>query len=521
MLETDKRRAIFLLHQEGMTVSEVARRLTVSRNTVQTIIKQQGCMPQTVRTDKQRIDEELLRRLYAECAGRIQRMHEKLMEEEHIQVKYSTLTRMLRELGIGRETKTRCAQVPDEAGLEMQHDTSLYRVKLAGIEGKLIASLIYLRYSKRRYLKFYRAFDRFKMKCFIHEALMFWGYSAKQCIIDNTNLARLRGTGRNALITPEMESFSKNYGFCFRCHEINHPNRKAGEERSFWTVETNFLPGRTFDSLEDINLQAREWSTVRLENRAQGKGGLIPAKAFEHESRFLIKLAAELPAPYKLHDRGTDQYGYIAFEGNFYWVPGTARDDVRVLQYSNCLKIYRAREFLAEYPLPADGVKNKLFTPAGLPLPRYKPKYRKAPTQEEEKQLRSIAQSVSSYLDFSLNSKGTRRHEFLRQLLTLSRRMTPALFIKSIERSHTYQITSIETIESIAKMHLLEGAQILPFAEVDDALQEREAFKEGEFTDLPDLSIYQDIVQQDIEQQVDQQNQQNLDEIDDEQDPTE
>ncbi len=77
-----------------------------------------------------------------------------------------------------------------------------------------------------RYLKFYRAFDRFKMKCFFHQALLFWGCAARQCIIDNTNLARLRGTGANALIVPEMEGFGKQYGFVFRCHELRHPNRK-------------------------------------------------------------------------------------------------------------------------------------------------------------------------------------------------------------------------------------------------------------------------------------------------------
>jgi hypothetical protein len=63
--------------------------------------------------------------------------------------------------------------------------------------------------AKRRYLVFYRAFNRFKMKCFFHEALMFWGCADRQCIIDNTNLARLRGTGANALIVLEMETFGK------------------------------------------------------------------------------------------------------------------------------------------------------------------------------------------------------------------------------------------------------------------------------------------------------------------------
>ena len=84
-------------------------------------------------------------------------------------------------------------------------------------------------------------------------------------IIDNTNLARLRGTGANALIHPEMEAFARQYGFAYHCHALRHANRKAGEERSFWTVEINFLPGRTFQDLEDLNRQAFQWSTARLD----------------------------------------------------------------------------------------------------------------------------------------------------------------------------------------------------------------------------------------------------------------
>jgi DNA-binding NarL/FixJ family response regulator len=42
MIATDKRKAIFLLHQEGMEVREIARRLGVSRNTVRVIIRQAG-----------------------------------------------------------------------------------------------------------------------------------------------------------------------------------------------------------------------------------------------------------------------------------------------------------------------------------------------------------------------------------------------------------------------------------------------------------------------------------------------
>ena len=195
---------------------------------------------------------------------------------------------------------------------------------------------------------------------------MVWGFSAWRCIIDNTNLARLRGSGYSAVIVPEMAAFAARYGFQFLCHALNHPNRKAGEERSFWTDETNFLPGRSFESLEDLNQQAREWATVRMEHRPQGKARLIPAKAFEHEQGFLIALPAELPAPYWAQERGTDAYGYVAFEGNYYWVPGSRREDVKVLRYAERLQIYQRQACVAEYPLPAEGVKNARFSPAGM-----------------------------------------------------------------------------------------------------------------------------------------------------------
>jgi transposase len=126
MIEADKRKAIFLLHQEGMPLREIARRLHVSRNTVGVVIAQGGQLPKLVRSPKQKIDSQLLQGLYDQCGGWIQRMHEKLAEEQGIEVKYSTLTRMLRQSGISKSGQSRCGQVPDEPGAEMQHDTTVY-----------------------------------------------------------------------------------------------------------------------------------------------------------------------------------------------------------------------------------------------------------------------------------------------------------------------------------------------------------------------------------------------------------
>ena len=496
MIEADMRNAIFQLHQEGMSMREISRRLHVSRHAVRMIVKQQGKMTRKQRNDKLQIDSELLERLYRECDGWIQRIHEKLVEEEGVAVSYSTLTQMLRDLGLSRSQAVRCDRVPDEPGAEMQHDTTVYQVKLSGRWTKVIASLVYLRYSKRRYLRFYRVFNRFAMKCFLHEALMFWGYAAGQCIIDNTNLARLRGTGNQAIIVPEMNAFSKRYGFQFVCHAINHPNRKAGNERSFWSVETSFLPGRTFESLEDLNEQARQWATERMEHRAQTKSRLIPAKVFEHERLYLNQLPRHLPAPYQEHQRGTDQYGYVAFAANYYWVPGTRRDDVKLLQYADRLKIFQQYRCLAEYPLPSEGVRGEHYSPAGEPKPRHQPKNRRRDAKQEEQRLRALGDEMADYLDYALSAPGVQRHRFTRELFALSRKVTPSVLLKTTQRSLHYRIVDLATVRRIAWLCISQAEDVLPEADVDEDLQQRPAYQEGCLTDQPDLSVYDQLFEE-------------------------
>jgi transposase len=490
MINQEKRKAIFLLHEEGMSIKEISRRLGVSRNTVRAIIKERGSVPKVIRRDKIEIDSERLRKLHSECSGRVQRIHERLSDEDGIKIGYSTLARLIHELGIKEPVKKRCEHVPDEPGAEMQHDSSCYKVKIVEKQVKLICSLLYFRYSKVRYLKFYHSFNRFRMKCFFHEALTFFGYTAKVCIIDNTNLARLRGTGKNAVIVPEMEGFAERYGFKFVCHEIKHPNRKAGNERGFYTIETNFLPGRRFESLKDLNRQAFNWATKRMANRPTGKTGLIPQKTFEHEQSYLLKLPVFIEPPYRQYERTIDQYGYVMFGANFYWVPGITRYDVTLLEYEESIKIYHKQNLLADYELPDDYVKNKCFYPPGQSKPKYRPNNRKKPTYQEEKKLRAVDREVNAYLDFIIKSKGIQKHKFIRELFALYQKLALDVFIKSVKRALKYGITDINTVERISLLLIREGNYKSPVVEIVNELQERRQYIEGRLSDDVDLCAY-------------------------------
>ena len=86
MIDLDVRSAIYQLHLAGVPLGKISRQFHISPRTVRTIIRQQGAMPQTVRKDKIHIDPELLGRLYQQCDGWLERVHEILVEEEGVQV---------------------------------------------------------------------------------------------------------------------------------------------------------------------------------------------------------------------------------------------------------------------------------------------------------------------------------------------------------------------------------------------------------------------------------------------------
>jgi len=493
MIEADRRRAVIALREQGKSERDIATLLGISRDSVRRILEQGGALIFKPRSDQKTVDLDLLRFLYSECEGWCQRVHEELTARG-VEIGYSTMTRLIRKHGIGNpDDDSRCNRVPDKPGAEMQHDTSPYRIKLAGAPTAVIASLLYFRYCKQRFLRFYRVFNRFRMKCFFYEALTHFKYVAPICVIDNTNLARWYGTGKNAVFVPEMVSFAKGYGFEWLAHEKGHSDRKAGEERSFWTVETNFFPGRKFSSLEDLNEQAMKWALQIMANRPQTDAKIVPNLAFETEKPFLKHLPPFVPEPYEEHERGTDQYGYSAFDANYYWVPGRGREDVKLLQYRNRIQIFRHRQMLAEYPLPPEGTRNQRF-PDGKDAPKYQPNNRKQPTAAEEESIRQAGEDAASYLDWLAGQKElapNQRHRLVREIHSLKSQLSAGIFLQALQRARTYRVTDPKVIERMALLLVRDSLfDNTRWENVGQEFENREIYHQGRLSAPADLSIY-------------------------------
>jgi len=178
-------------------------------------------------------------------------------------------------------------------------------------------------------------------------------------------------------------------------------------------------------------------------------------------------------------------------------VPGTSRQEVRVVEYRDRVKIYQGRQSLVEYGLPADGVHNARISPEGLPPPAQQPKDRKRPSEAEEKRLRAMSPTVDRYLNFALQAGGgIQRHRWIRELFGLAGRVTPVLFVQTLERALRYGIREIETLKRMARFGLSQGAVRLSGVEVDESLYQREAYQQGSLSEAPDFSLYEQMLEE-------------------------
>jgi len=321
LLDADRRHAILTLSHQGHGVRTVARFVGVSRNAVRRVLESGStAVKKAVRSERLACDLETIRDLYAHCRGNRVRVWEELTALGTT-VPYTTLTGFLRRYGIGVAQKERAGTYSFDPGEEMQHDTSPHDVEVGGRKRRLQCAALILCHSRILFARCYPTFNRFYAKIFLTEALLFIGGGARRCVIDNTNVVIAHGTGRKAVIAPEMEAFSERFGFTFMAHAVGDADRKGRVERPFSFIENNFYPGRTFADLADLNRQMEAWCEKVNAKGRRHLGGAAPVTLFQSEKPYLLPLPVYVPEVYALHLRVVDLEGMVNLHNNRYSVP--------------------------------------------------------------------------------------------------------------------------------------------------------------------------------------------------------
>ena len=119
-----------------------------------------------------------------------------------------------------------------------------------------------------------------------------------------------------------------------------------------------------------------------MANRPTTKTRLIPALVFEYEKPYLKKLPVYVPAPYRVLERGTDQYGYTAVWGQL--LLDTRRQTPRCEGAAICRAsdgLPQAAKLLGRYPnYRRKALKISVSPPTGQQIPPHMPRNRKKPT---------------------------------------------------------------------------------------------------------------------------------------------
>lgn len=449
MLDQSTRAAILKLHQQGHSIRGITRAMQLSRGAVRQVLRSAtDIVPNLVRPEKATPYREQILELYQRCKGNLVRVHEELVAAG-AQLSYPALTAFCRRQGIGQERKLPVGAYQFQPGQEMQHDTSPHRVEIGGQLRLVQTASLVLCYSRMLFFQFFPTFTRFDCKVFLTDALQYFAGSCEICMIDNTHVVVLQGTGRSMVPVPEMASFAERYKFQFQAHEKGDVNRSARVERQFHYIENNFLAGRSFQDWDDANRQARAWcDKVNAEYRSKLKA--CPRELFATERAYLKALPIWVPPVYRLHQRLVDMAGYVSINNNRYSVPEEFLGlQVEARETKESVEIYRGPRLIACHRrvLDATGCRHSLpehHRPRGQGV---KPK--PSDSSPEEKRLRQEVPEIVSYLEALKKHYSGRATLPLRRLLHMVEDYPRAPLLEAIATAAQYGLFDLERIENL------------------------------------------------------------------------
>lgn len=449
MTPIEIRNAVLTLQQQGTGLRETAKLLGLSRNTVRRILREPAVRAARVGA----VDEAMQQRLkavYERAKGNAVRMGQILVDEHALELPYSTLTRWVREAEL-REPPKRSGEYHFEPGQEMQHDTSPHGVEVAGKQIKAQCAGLTLAYSRRLFVQYYPRLTRFEAKHFLVQAAQFMDGTCPRCVIDNTSVVLAGGAGADAVIAPEMAAFAHNLGFKFLAHRLNDPDRKARIERPFRWVESNFLPGRSFASFDDVNTQALRWCIEVANAKPKRSLGMSPEAAYVMEKPHLRSLPAVLPAVYDVFDRVVDLYGFVNVDVNRYSVPERlVGKTVTVYKHYARIEIHYRRMSVASHPRLI-GVRDARHTqPGHHTVPQRAPRQPALHAQLLCGEHPALDRYVAA-LGVHLNGRGTRA---LNRLLQLKRSYPPQPFMAAVEQALKYGLFDLSRLETLVLRHV-------------------------------------------------------------------
>lgn len=458
MLEQSTRTAIFKLREQGHGSRAIARALGVSRGAVRKVLEENTTeVPTLARVEKAEAYEADIRELLTLCKGNLVRVHEELLAKG-ARLSYPALTAFCRRHQIGYTPPVPAGQYTFEPGQEMQHDTSPHQAHIGGALRKVQTASLVLCYSRMIFCQLYPTFNRFYCKVFLTDAVKYFGGACGRCMIDNTHVVVLHGTGKQ--MVPEMESFAERLGFVFVAHEKGDANRSARVERPFHYIENNFLAGREFSDFAHANREAEAWCD-KVNQSFKKHLHARPRELFAVEQPALKPLPAWVPEVYALHHRVVDTEGYIHLGGHHYSVPYTL--------IGRRVEVRETKEQVVVFEGPRQvALHNRVLTGQGRrsTLQEHRPPRGKGAAERqlspEERELSGAEPPLPAYAVTLKQRSGLRWPVTLRRLVQMWHDYPRKPLLEAVATATHYGLYDLDRLERMVLRNIAHDYFVLP-----------------------------------------------------------
>lgn len=175
-----------------------------------------------------------------------------------------------------------------------------------------------LGYSRMLFVRFTTSMKMAQLLACHQQAFSAFGGWPHTILYDNMKQVRV-GPGQ---FNEQFLDFANHYGFVPKTCRPYRARTKGKVERAIDYVKDNFLVGRAFQDLDDLNRQGEMWMEQVANVRIHGTTGCKPVDLFQHEKDVLVPLAS-VPA-YRYLDpvqRTVSFEAMVHYHGSRYSVP--------------------------------------------------------------------------------------------------------------------------------------------------------------------------------------------------------
>ncbi len=344
---------IVALKKEGHSIRAIAQMSGHSRNTVRRVLRGEHSLQFKTPVKSSKLDS--FKAYLSERYQQYQLSAVRLLAEIQgmgYDGSLQTLRRFLRTLKAPDERARRVTlRYETPPGQQAQADWAFCGA-FPSPAGKPIHVYLFLMVLSFSRLMFIRFTTSMKLPVLIecHQAaFQFFGGWPATVLYDNMKQVRL-GPGK---WNEGLLDFCRHHGFAPKTHRPYRPRTKGKVERMVDYVRDNFLAGRSFDSLDDLNAQARHWLDHTANARLHSTTERVPVELFAEKEQAALTPYSTV-APYRVSQpvsRIVSWESLVHYQGSRYSVPPAhAGKTVQVVAAAGMVTIRSGDLIIAEHP---------------------------------------------------------------------------------------------------------------------------------------------------------------------------